>query len=490
MVAMKWERLLSDRRFFWPRDLPEHSRPHNDTVIGVFQTDSSRVTNSTAYHRLQRKTQVLPYPKTDYPRTRLTHTNEVSDCGRELARMVGQRLEGEGKVSAKQVAAMEDIVAAASKAHDLGNPPFGHSGEHAIRDWAGRNVLKAGNQRFSEVSEGMREELANFDGNGQGFRIITETSGWRHQGGLQLTTAVLASFCKYPWTSQISRKSGSKYSIPFHSEAAAKFIFDDVGMISLNDSKSPLKYARHPLAYIVEAADDISYITSDLEDAARAEVKRGDEIIEYLDNISHSVIGDGGEDFIRRRDQIICDSKGKLRYSKDHAQRALKAAAADAFVDHYDAIMNGSGVKSLLDVSLAGSIVRDAKKYMREHIYDSVDKVRHEVFGCRVVQNLLDFYTDALFLLRDQVNSGRTFEVGDKMVDEVLRRYVITFPLDNYVCTIEEARQHETVTDLMRRCKADDLVRMVLDFVSGMTDQYAVTIYKQIFGIERPDATW
>lgn len=431
---------------------------------------------------------MLPYPKTDYPRSRLTHTNEVSDCGRELARMIGRRLEELGEIENTQIALLEDIVAAACKAHDLGNPPFGHSGEYAIRDW-GKTVFNSQeNPSFAGVSKEMREEIANFDGNGQGFRIITETSGWRNRGGLQLTNAVIAAFCKYPWTSEIAGENRSKYSIPSHRADFAKHIFDNVGLNPLSKNGQPIKYVRHPLAYIVEAADDISYITSDLEDAARAEVKSTTEIIEHLDRIAEGALNDPTlwGDFVRRREQIKDDPKGLLRYSKDHAQRALKVAAVNAFIMNIDPIMNGSGVKSLLDVSTVATVVNSAKKYMRENIYDSVDKVRHEVFGCRVVQNLMEFYASALFEFREQVQAGRTFEVGDNTIDEVLRRFVITFPLDNYISSSGEA----TITEFIRKSGPDDLMRMVLDFVSGMTDQYAVTIYRQISGIERPDATW
>jgi dGTPase len=129
---MDWEQLLNRERFYWPRDLEETKRPKDDDILDVFQVDCSRITLSPPFHRLQRKTQVLPFPRTDYPRTRLTHTNEVSDCGRQIARLVGMKLANEGIIRNEEINSIEDIVAAACKAHDIGNPPFGHAGEFAI----------------------------------------------------------------------------------------------------------------------------------------------------------------------------------------------------------------------------------------------------------------------------------------------------------------------------------------------------------------------
>ena len=488
-MSMDWDKLLCRERLYWPPDLPAQERPQDDDIIDVFQTDSSRITNSSAYHRLQRKTQVLPFPKTDYPRTRLTHTNEVSDCGRELARMVGRILAESGSLRGDQIASLEDVVSAACKAHDLGNPPFGHSGEYAIQDWARQNLFEGAQERYAEVSDEKRWEVLHFDGNGQGFRILTVTNGWRRKGGLQLSCAVLAAFCKYPWSSQSAKDENSKYSIPIDCMDIARSVFARTGMIEDIEELGQFKYRRHPLAFIVEAADDICYITSDLEDAALAEVGDEARVKDFLERIAKDAISDSyaRSNFRRRQEQIAGDDgKALLRYLKDHAQRALKIAARDAFVANYDAIMSGEFGDELLKVSRVSGAVTDTKDYMRSDIYDNVGKVRHEVFGTRVVHSLMDFYAETLFRCQNQIRNGKTLRSSEDTIDEILRRQFITFPIDNYI----RSRDYDDIGRRLSECSADELLQMAVDYVSGMTDPYAVSIYQQIFGIERPEATW
>ena len=486
-TQMNWQKLLNPKRFYWPQSLPEESRPTEDALIDVFQADSSRITNSSAYHRLQNKTQVLPFPKADYPRTRLTHTNEVSDCGRELARMIGRELEEQGVFTFKETAVCEDIVSAACKAHDLGNPPFGHSGEFAIQDWARKNIYDSSrNEKFAGISEEKRKDLACFDGNAQGFRILTITNGWRRQGGLQLTYAVIAAFCKYPWSSEHEDTRKLKYCVPTECIEMAKSVFVETGLIE--DLRTG-RWSKHPLAYIVEAADDISYITSDLEDAARADVGSREKILGYYERLAKDAIKDPSDrkTFVKRQGKIADgEPKALLRYLKDHAQRALKIAARDAFLDNYPKIMVGNFKGALLDASRVAAIVREAKDYMRDFIYDDVGKVRHEVFGSCVITSLLDYYANVLFDFKSQVVAGRSFGHGDKMIDESLRRGVITFPLDNYI----SSGDYGDITKAICSVGDDSLMQMAVDYVSGMTDPYAVLIYQQLFGIQRPSASW
>lgn len=487
---MKWESLLCEERSFWPLDLEVDERPKNDDILDVFQIDSSRITNSAPYHRLQRKTQVLPFPKTDYPRSRLTHTNEVADCGRELARIVGRSMVDRAVVTPIQAMQMEDIVSAACKAHDIGNPPFGHSGEYAIQHWVQKNVgieKTAHDLRF-EISERKYRELCNFDGNGQGFRVITQTSGWRRKGGLQLTFAVLSAFSKYPWSvDHITSKK--KYSVPIGSEGIAKEAFSRTGLRCIEEDGYSFKYVRHPLAYLVEAADDISYITSDLEDAANADVADHDQVVVFLQSIAEDAIRDSYDrsQFLRRETKLAKDDKKALRrYLKDHAQRALKIAATDSFLENYDKIMEGNFSGSLFDESRVASQLRKVSDYFRTSIYDNVGKIKNEVFGATVVSGLLDFYFTALFEAKRQIVEGKSLTPGNDCIDEIVRRNLITFPLDNYIGDADL----KIVAGRLASSDADDLAQMAIDYVSGMTDPYASQVYQQILGSERPAVNW
>ena len=310
---MKWKELLTTERFFWPRNLKEKERPTHDDILGVFQTDCSRITLSAPFHRLQRKTQVLPFPKTDYPRTRLTHSNEVSDCGRQIARLVGKKLAENNAVEASQISDIEDIVAAACKGHDVGNPPFGHAGEFAIQRWVMKNTASPGIHSMSKsavpiLREDFRDELVSFDGNAQGFRLLTETTGWRRKGGLQLTCAVLGAFSKYPWTIEHSNPNSEqiKFGVLKSSSQHAEYIFKQCGMKKLISRGNSIKFARHPLAYIVEAADDISYLTADLEDAVKSRVVPAEKAFGFLEQIAKVALETRHErrDLMHRADQI------------------------------------------------------------------------------------------------------------------------------------------------------------------------------------------
>lgn len=486
---MNWELLLNNQRSFWPPNTPEDERP-KDNILDVFQVDSSRITNSSAYHRLQRKTQVLPFPRTDYARSRLTHTMEVSDCGRELARMIGRKLVAANKMSPVQLQSMEDIVPAACKSHDIGNPPFGHSGEYAIQSWATKNTSSDSSQRECRfvLSERKHHELCSFDGNGQGFRLVTVLSGWRRKGGLQLTNAVLATFCKYPWTPDFSGTK-RKYSVPIGSEEIAQSAFQATGLLKLSQSQHGFKYCRHPLAYLVEAADDICYITSDLEDASNAFVADHHEVVKFFEQIAWDAIGDSYDRhrFLRRQELLAAgDKKALRRYLKDHAQRALKIAAADSFIENYEKIMSGTFEGSLFDNSRVASQLRAVRDYFKTYVYDNVDKVRNEVFGAKVVTGLLDFYSEALFSARDQLHVGRSLVSGPNCIDEITRRNIITFPMDNYFPDDD----WETKGSLLVATEADDIAQMVIDYISGMTDPYATEIYHQVAAIMRPRASW
>ncbi|MFY9827700.1 MAG: dNTP triphosphohydrolase [Rhodoplanes sp.] len=239
----------------------EHGRkePH----ISVFQKDAQRIIYSTQFRRLQGKTQVHPFPVYDYLRTRLTHTIEVGNVGRIIANQIEKELARQGDL--EYASCFGDITYAACLAHDLGNPPFGHVGEYAIQCWFSEMQTKSSIVAEVLSDEGAKNDFLHFDGNAQGFRILTRLAGSRDEGGLRLANATIASFCKYPYSSKYSTASKKKFGFYLEESSYADQIFQSLGMIK----DGTAVYKRHPFAFITEAADDICYLTTDIDDAVR-----------------------------------------------------------------------------------------------------------------------------------------------------------------------------------------------------------------------------
>jgi len=262
---MRWERLLSRRRL---GTAPSAEVPDRT----AFQRDYDRLVFSSAFRRLQDKTQVFPLAESDYVRTRLTHSLEASCVGRSLGTLVGQALEESDRLpDAIGAADVGAIVAAAGLAHDIGNPPFGHSGEDAIGHWFAHS--EAGRRYLDQLDEAQAEELRRFEGNAQGFRVITRLQNPDSAGGLGLTCATLGAFSKYPRGAARSAAEreydgASNKKFGFFEAERGRFetVAAEVGLIPRRAGES---WYRHPLAFLVEAADDICYHIVDLEDAFR-----------------------------------------------------------------------------------------------------------------------------------------------------------------------------------------------------------------------------
>ena len=261
---MQWQRLLSRARLGSPEP-PRASSARTD-----FQRDFDRVVFSSAFRRMQDKTQVFPLSKVDYVRTRLTHSLEASSIGRSLGTLVGEQVIARHGLDQFEAADFGSIVAAACLAHDIGNPPFGHSGEDAIRHWAQSGEYGA--PRVSMLTGSEREDFLSFEGNSQGFRIVTRLQNPDNDGGLQLTCATLAAFTKYPRESCLggSRYTGisaKKQGFAAADRGSFETVAGTVGLMPRDNHHA--MWCRHPLAFLVEAADDISYRVIDIEDGYR-----------------------------------------------------------------------------------------------------------------------------------------------------------------------------------------------------------------------------
>ncbi|MDG4594508.1 MAG: deoxyguanosinetriphosphate triphosphohydrolase [Candidatus Contendobacter sp.] len=448
---MDWNRLLSRARPGLSRQQPD-SEARTD-----FQRDFDRIVFSSAFRRLQDKTQVFPLSQSDYVRTRLTHSLEVSSVGRSLGTMVGDSVIRRHGLKGVYPQDFGAVVAAACLAHDIGNPPFGHAGEDAIRLWftasaTGRAVLE-------RLTEAQRQDFLRFEGNAQGFRIITRLQSPDNRGGMQLTCATLGIFTKYPRASALPAE-------PPLGIAFKKFGFyqDDwdlfaevAGQLGL-EPVLPGAWTRHPLAYLVEAADDICYRIIDVEDAFRLQQLRYEEVRDLLLTLT------GAPERAQRKMDRITRAKEKIEYLRAKAIGAIIEQAHQCFMAHEDAILAGAFTEELLDVIPAADAMRALKDCGEKQVYVSRPVVEVEAAGFEVLGGLLEAFMSTV---ADIADHGPNASSKSRMLIHLIPEQFA-------------GPGRQPSADPYRRALA------ITDFVSGMTDSYAVTLFKKLTGMSLP----
>ena len=450
---MQWQQLLSRARL-GSREPPRASSARTD-----FQRDFDRVVFSSAFRRMQDKTQVFPLSKVDYVRTRLTHSLEASSIGRSLGTLVGEQVIARHQLLGFESADFGSIVAAACLAHDIGNPPFGHSGEDAIRHWA--HTGEYGERRVAMLQGSEREDFLSFEGNAQGFRIITRLQNPDNDGGLQLTCATLAAFTKYPresWVggSRFDGVSAKKQGFTAADRGAFEAVAAAVGLIPRDNHHA--MWCRHPLAFLVEAADDISYRVIDIEDGYRLGHFTYPEVLDLF----WPMVSDQARQ--RPRLEHIRDPKDRVEFLRAKVINEVIRQVVDCFMDNEAAILAGGfDVPLLEELPLRGAL--DALiENARQRIYCAPEVVSIQAAGFQVVGDLLDRFT--------------------QVVDDVAHRGEQASPRSRMLIRLVP----EQFVGPGRVPTADPYRRLLLltDFVSGMTDSYAVSLYKKVTGISLP----
>jgi len=386
---MNWEQLLSLKRF---GDTNKRLRKEQDETRLGFEVDYDRIIFSSEFRSLQDKTQVIPLSQTDFVHTRLTHSLEVSVVGRSLGRQVGVKLLEKyphlNEVHSYQANDFGAIVATAALAHDIGNPPFGHSGEKAIGEF-----FKTGNgkQYQSQLSEKEYQDLCDFEGNANGFKILTQSRDGR-EGGLRLSYATLGAFTKYPKESLPKKETlhiaDKKYGF-FQSEK--EFFVDvanELGLIQTREGND-VSFARHPLAFLVEAADDICYTIIDFEDGINLGLISEDFALEYLINLVRGSIN-------TQKYNQLNNTQDRVSYLRALAINTLINEVVEVFMKNEEAILNGSFSTALLDKSKYEAQINDIIKLSVEKIYQSKEVVNKEIAGHEVLTKLLDTFVTAV----------------------------------------------------------------------------------------------
>lgn len=447
---MQWEQLLSLRR---QGDTSKRLRKEQDDTRLGFEVDYDRIIFSSAFRSLQDKTQVIPLSKTDFVHTRLTHSLEVSVVGRSLGRLVGKQLL-EKYPHLKEVHGyhMNDfgaIVAAAALAHDIGNPPFGHSGEKAIGEY-----FKTGNgQQFKgKLTDKEWQDLIDFEGNANGFSVVTGSRPGV-EGSLRLTYATLGAFMKYPKESlpkkPTSNIADKKYGFfqqdkPFFKEVAA-----ELGLIP-NKSGDDIGFERHPLAYLVEAADDICYTIIDFEDGINLGLIQEEFALEYLIKlVKKNIDSDKYNALVTKEDRIS--------YLRALAIGSLINDAVKVFIENEKLILEGRFPHALTDKSEFKAQMDDVIKISVKNIYQSKEVIEKEVVGYQVINTLLDTFSSAY---------NNKFEGKSSNYDELILKLL----------------PEKFITEKM---SLYERLMHICHFVSMLTDGKALQLFKTIQGDKR-----
>ena len=443
---MEWIKLISNKRFGQEH---KHAERHDDR--SEFKRDYDRLIFSSAFRRLQNKTQVFPLPGSIFVHNRLTHSLEVSSVGMSLGNDISKRIiEKRPELKDTLFEEIGTIVSAACLAHDLGNPPFGHSGEKAIQTFFSEGAGKAVKEL---VSPEFWQDITHFEGNANAFRILTHQFKGRRKGGFVMTYSMLASIVKYPFASQLAGSHGKFGFFTLEKDSYQK-VADELGIFCKSKPGEPLRYARHPLVYMVEAADDICYEIMDIEDAHKLRILSFEETSDLL----LGFFDDGTRRKIQQRivDEGITDNNEKVVYMRACAIGLLEAECARTFVKHEQEILEGTLKGCLMDnaqASIAEAYRRCTEVSFRK-IYNSKPVLDVELSGYKIMETLMESLIEAAVS-------------PEKYHSEQLRKRF--------------SSQYDINSD-----DFETRVMAVIDFISGMTDIFALDIYQKINGISLP----
>jgi len=450
---MNWKDLLSNKRFG-----QSSSKPINPpgSIRSDFEVDFDRIIFSSGFRKLQDKTQVIPFSNHDFVHNRLTHSLEVSSVGRSLGREAGKViLDRHPHLSKEHNYCISDfgaIVAAAALSHDIGNPPFGHSGEKAI----GEYFLNGNGSKFkSDLKDKQWEDLIKFEGNANGFKLLTNASG-SIEGGSRLTYATLSAFTKYPKESlpkytDVKRIEEKKFGF-FQSE---KDLYQDIAKelhLERFRNDDHLNWQRHPLTYLVEAADDICYSIIDFEDGLRLgwiDHKYGKELL-------MAII----KDLYKERFNQIPSNHEKISYLRANVINTLINECVSIFSENEQSILSGEFNESLIDLSQHSKVIDEIKKVSFEKVYSNQKVLEIEAAGYEILGGLLDLFINAV---NDIYESKGSFK-SKKILQLIPKEF-----------------HPEESDDLYSR------IMKVCEHISGMTDSQALSTYRIFKGIDIPN---
>lgn len=456
-MQMTWHNCYTSDRF--------GMEPDSEHVRSAFERDYDRIIFSSAFRRLQNKTQVFPLPEHVFVHNRLTHSLEVVSVGRSLGTMVGQKLAALPEVADKEqsvdfyINQLKNVVSAACLAHDLGNPAFGHSGEEAISKFFIDNGSKQDfRARFSTAEW---QDLITFEGNANALRVLTRQFNGRLEGGYRLTYPTLASILKYPCESLGQIKKGPKHRSKYGFFQDDRKTFEDIAqkLHFKKDEDSPLSYFRHPFVYLVEAADDICYSIIDFEDAHRLGILSFDEVKTAFLALLEKNKDENMARVNSNLANLAMDPNEAVAYLRAKCINFLVQQCAEVFIANNEAILKGEFKGALLDGILD---LKEALGHIQQvsvaRIYNHNSVVKIELAGFKIMSGLIEDLVEAALLPKDDRKNRH-------------KKLLNLMPYQNQFS--------ESDTDYQK-------VMCVLDYVSAMTDNYALNLYRNLRGISVP----
>lgn len=494
---MEWSELLSSERL--GGELGE-SYTEGKFERSEFERDYSRIVSSASFRRLQDKTQVFPLDSSDFVRTRLTHSLEVASIAKELGKAIEKFLLKEKNV---QVDDVSDVLMCAGLLHDIGNPPFGHFGETVIGEWYKNNCSKIQfcGEKLSDIfrTDSLEyKDLCNFEGNAQAFRLLTKLHFVDSDHGMNLTNAVLNTIIKYPCSS--GEKDGDHSDIKYHKMGYFQGDIENFKKVTLNTGTNfNNQICRHPLTYLLEAADDIAYATADLEDGFKKGLFTLDEFIDFLEMKREECDPRMKNSYQRQYTKELFDELKKYRSNpaagiqKSVANRDLYAmqnwinyvqgwltyCAYYGFKSHYDEIMNGTYTHEIMEGTNHEFSLKILKSAMGKFIYPQPRILKLELAADSIISTLLDKFVHAVlyydYLCPDNLSDDEKKERRPSKGDEKLIRLLPDNYLENYKLEVKHVCDEKE--------KLYYRLLLVNDFISGMTDTYAKTLYQELNGI-------
>lgn len=455
---MEWSKLLCEKRF-----KQSSSEAYEFDERNEFDKDYSRIISSSSFRRLQDKTQVYPLKRGDFVRTRLTHSLEVS----HIASSIGKSIE---KYMQREDQKMSSLLAVAGLIHDLGNPPFGHSGEYIIQDFFKYYLKKTGYSNI--LTDVQKEDLLYFDGNVQTFRILRKLQYLGDKDSYNLTYATLAAIIKYPTDSLNGNKKDEGKLIErkfgyFESEK------NDYNKIS---EEMGIKGMRHPITFLLEAADDIAYCVADIEDGVQKKfitlqdlkntlkktAKKTHETQELMEKIKEYEEKNKGIENSSLFEKIVVQ-KVKIYIQGKMIQEVIKS-----FIKNEKLILKGDFNRELLDDGPYKDIKDSLKILAKNKIFQSKERIFTDILAAKVLRKLLDTFVEGMI---DWLNNGENASLTSKNIKVLIsENYIINYESELRECKNKEEEIYTTL-------------KLCIDFISGMTDQFAVDLYKKLQGI-------
>lgn len=466
MSRLEWSKLFCEER-----KRKGNTSQDGLVVRNAFEADYDRIVGSSSVRRLQDKAQVFPLQKNDFVRTRLTHSIEVSALARSLGKAVGINLEKKGFFGREETEKLAALLQTAGLIHDLGNPPFGHYGEQVIRQW----VIEKG----KELQESLDDEqeyfdFTRFDGNVQNLRIVTKLQTMSDHNGANFTYATLATIIKYPYSSISKKNHGEKYGY-FKSE-------QDI-VERIREATGLEEGIRHPATYLLEAADDIIYICDDIEDGVKKGYINWDNAFSSLkeefkgDDVYRTILQNIADKYIDKnmdeKEQLL----GRVRVFRNYIQSFLFEKAVEAFLDEYDLIMQGLYEGELMKKQQ--TFIRALKKITSVNCFACKEVLSLEVAGDRVIKELLNILYNALNNMPAE-ESGKPRSYEEKIYQMISANY-------KYIATFDYENENRGRKKSFGELSSYDKLHLIVDFVSGMTDSFAVNLYKELTGISLPE---